>query len=166
MSEQKFEEDRISSGKFYMFRCLIVMAHADGVFSEEERSYMYSLMDHSRINLTSEQYKTLESDMDAPQNIADLLPYLHDPEYRSQLLYFARLMAHKDGHKHPNEEDLLNKIQAHTAPNTDLDMMRAEAKEALARDLSGFGEGASPKGSWLETHDKVMESININLMDD
>ena len=169
MSQQKFEEDRVSTSKFYMFRCLIVMAHADGVFSDIERGYMYSFMNHQRVWLTDEQYKTLEDDMETPKAIEDLLPYINDPDYRSQLLYFARLMAFKDGEKHPDEEALLNKLHASAVEGLDMDAIRSEAHKAANQEIIEcdiYIDTIRPEGGWFGALDKIMLSMGIDLMRD
>ena len=169
MSQQKFEEDRVSTGKFYMFRCLIVMAHADGVFSDIERGYMYSFMNHQRVLLSDEQYKTLEDDMDNPKAIEDLLPYINEPQYRSQLLYFARLMAFKDGVKTPDEDALLQKLHASTTDGIDLDTIRAEAKDAAQREINEsdiYIDSIRPQGGWFGALDKLMLAMGVDLMRD
>ncbi len=169
MSEQQFEKEHVSTSKFYMFRCMIVMAHADNVFCEQERAYMYALMNHTRVPLTDEQYTTLEDDMKTPKALEDLLPYINDPNYRGQLVYFARLMAAKDGNIDADEEALLNKLNAYAIDGLDIDSIRKEAKAAAAYSLNEheiYIDTIRPNSGLFGVFDRIMLSLGIDLMRD
>lgn len=169
MAQENIEEEHVTTSKFYMFRCMIVMAHADGVFCEQERAYMYSIMNHTRVPLSDEQYSTLEDDMENPKAIEDLLPYINDPKYRGQLVYFARLMAAKDGNIDPDEEALLSTLHAYAIDGLDIDAIRKEAQEAAAYSLNEHDiniDKIRPNSGLFGVFDRMMLSMGIDLMRD
>ena len=72
---ENFDRDVVGTSKFYMLRCIIAMAHADGIVTEEEIAYASALM--NRLPLTDEQRSILENDLDEAQDIDDL-PHRED----------------------------------------------------------------------------------------
>ncbi|MEM7618637.1 MAG: hypothetical protein AAF244_04560, partial [Pseudomonadota bacterium] len=77
MSQENFDKDIVSTSKFYMMRCLVTMAHADGVFCDEERAYMDGFLE--RLPFTDEQRETLLTDYEHPQPLEELMPHINDP---------------------------------------------------------------------------------------
>ncbi len=133
MTQENFEQDHVSNSKFYMLRCLIAMAHADGVFCDMEREYITGMME--RIPLSAEQRSTLESDFDNPQEIGDLFRHINDPRFRGQVVYFARIMAFKDGHLHPSEQEILDHLHLLATDGLDMDAIRADVKKAVDAEM-------------------------------
>ena len=164
------QNDHVETSKFYMLRCLIAMAHADGVVCDEERAYMSALM--NRLPLNDEQRDTLEYDLDHEQKIEEFLPYINNPVYRGQLPYFARLMAYKDGELHPNEEALLEKMHAYAADGLDMETIRAEARKATEANLFihdiKMDQNRPRKGEhyipWMQWLDELLLFFGIDLM--
>lgn len=170
MAQENMDQSAVGTSKFYMLRCLVAMAHADGVVCDQESAYVTSLI--SRLPFTDEQRETLEHDLHSPQSIGGLLPYINEPKYRGQLPYFARLMAYKDGDLHPSEDALLEKLHASAVEGLDMDAIRAEAKKAaeaelLIHDIS-IDENRPQKGGhaipWFQWLDELLQSVGIDMM--
>ena len=102
------QEDFVSNSKFNMMRCLIAISHADGVFHDEEREYLENMMD--RLPLSHEQRETLISDFSEQRDIAELFDQIDEPKYRSEVVYFSRLTAHKDGDYDPSEDEMVQHL--------------------------------------------------------
>ena len=157
----------VSESKFYMVRCLIAMAHADGEVCDEERAYMHALM--SRLPLSQEQEAALENDLEHAQPIEDLLPHVKDPKYRGQLPYFARLMAQKDGEFHPSEQELMGILHAYSTSGLDMDALSQEAHRAAEHKLANPEDSAMEDrahGGLFGTFDKILLSMGVDLMRD
>lgn len=133
MKEYPFGEDSVSTSKFYMLRCIIAMAHADGIVCDEEIAYISAIM--NRIALTDEQRDILEGDFKEEQNISKLFAHINDPRYRGQAVYFARILAHKDGNLDPSEQDLIDRFQKLATDGLDIETIRADAKKAVEAEL-------------------------------
>lgn len=123
----------VGTGQFYMWRCVIAIAHADGKVQEEERKYLTNVF--SRMGLTDQQRSTFETDLVSPQNISQLFAYINEPEWRGQLIYFAGLLAHADGVLDPTEEVLLKKLRTDQMASIDMDQIRADVKKAVASEM-------------------------------
>lgn len=172
MSAEKFDREQVGTSKFYMIRCLIAMAHADGVVCDAERAYIAALT--SRLPLTEEQRRILENDLKHAQNVDDLLRYINEPKYRGQLPYFARLMAYKDGVLYPDEELLLQKMHAYAVDGLDMETIRKEVHtavnaEMLAHDIE-IQNNRPVKGGhavpWFQWLDEILLHLGIDLMRD
>jgi uncharacterized membrane protein YebE (DUF533 family) len=172
MAQENFDQDVVSTSKFHMLRCLVCMAHADGIVVEEEIAYISALM--NRLPLTEEQRDTLESDLDQEQRLEDLLRYINEPKYRGQVVYFARLMAYKDGLLHPSEQEMLDKMHTYAVDGLDMEHIRKSVQKVAAAELFvhdiEIDENRPKKGKhfipWLQWLDEWMLDLGIDLLRD
>lgn len=172
MAQENFDQTTVGTGKFYMLRCLICMAHADGIVVNEEIAYISALM--NRLPLSEEQRATLHGDLDTARRLEDLLPYINEPKYRGQIVYFARLMAYKDGNIHPSEQDMLDKMHAYAMDGLDIEQIRADAQKAVQAELFvhdiTIDETRPKKGKhfipWFQWLDEILLHLGIDLMRD
>lgn len=131
------KKEPIGHGQFYMWRCIIAIAHADGQMHEAERAYLTRVignMDRTG-GLTEEQKKTFAADLETPQDISFLLSHINDPQWRGQLIYFGGLLARADGELHPSEDLLLKKLHAGHMAGLDMENIRAAAREAVQSEM-------------------------------
>ena len=167
MQETAFGQSDVGTSQFYMFRCVIAMAHADHVITEEERAYITGFL--NRLPFTEEQKSTLLSDLEQKQDAAQFLPYINDPKYRGQLVYFARLLAHKDGNLHPKEQELLEYFKTVTSDTIDMEGIRASINEEIQRELilqDIKTDSARPEKGFSGLFDRFMLFCGIDLMDE
>lgn len=167
MSYINMKEEPAGTSKFYMIRCVIAMAHADGEVCDEERAYINALMRH--INFSDEQRQTLRDDLDNEQDVADLFRYINDPRFRGQTVYFARILAHKDGVLDPSEQDLLDRIHAMATDGLDLEQIRADAHKAAQVNLKDHDltlDRIAPQGGLFGVFDEMMLSLGYDLTKD
>lgn len=166
------DDNQVSNSKFYMLRCVVVMAHADGIVDEAEIAYISAIM--NRIPLSEEQRATLEDDLDNEKDIKDLLRHINEPKYRSQILYFARLMAYKDGNLHPSEAELLEKIHAEITDGLDMDAIKHEVSENVRAEMTLHDieiDKQRPKRGkhfvpWMQVFDEILLKLGIDLIRD
>lgn len=170
MNQENFDKDFVSTSKLYMMRCLIAIAHADGIFCDADRDYIKTMM--ARLPLVKEQQETLEQDFETPQDVGTLLRHINEPRFRGQVVYFARLMAYKDGTLSPSEADIINHLHLKATEGLDMDGIRADARQAAAAKLAAHDieiaknrprsdQGVTPYFSWL---DQFMLWLGIDLM--
>lgn len=165
MRTQPFGQTEVGNSQFYMIRCVIAMAHADGDVSAEERAYADALID--RMPFNAEQTAILHADLLQPQDVSDLLRYINDPKFRGQVVYFARLMAYKDGNLHPSEDELLHYLHLSVTQNLDMDAIRAQVKEEVAKELNLHDlklDANRPVGGLFGLLDRFMLTCGIDLM--
>ncbi len=167
MTAENFDKDNVSTSKLYMLRCVIAMAHADGEVCDEERAYMHAIM--NRIPLSKEQRNTLDQDMNNAQDIGALFKHINDPRYRGQVVYFARLIAHKNGILTPSEQDLLERLHALATDGLDMEAIRADVKQALTLEMNQIDmktDQYRPEGGIFGLFDRLLLWSGIDLMRD
>ena len=167
--EQMNPESGISNSKLSMFRCMLAIAHADGIYCDEEQGYMRTMMGNQNPPLSEEQREILEDDMANPKALGDILPEIDEPEYRGQVVYFARLMAYKDGELHPNEDDLIERLHANAMDNVDMDALREDVKKAVALNMEAHQEmleEMSAKNTVFRAFNRIMTSMGLPLSEE
>jgi uncharacterized membrane protein YebE (DUF533 family) len=162
--------DEFSINKLYMWRCIITMAHADGLIHQDERAHLTKVFDamRQRAGLSQENYILLISDLSAPQDPIEMLTHINDPAYRGQVIYFARLLAYKDGHLHPSEEELLEKLHASVTSGLDMKALRQEVEDNVRKELVIHeikNDGQRPEGGATGLIDQLLVHFGIDFMD-
>lgn len=163
--------DPISHSLFYMWRCVIVVAHADGQVQQAELEYLrriFGNMDRA-YGLSDEQKRLLEDDIANPKRMGELLPQINDPYYRSQLIYFAGLLAHADGQLHPDEAAILKKLRADQLASLDMEQIRKEVHQAVADEMFLHDmkmQDLRPKSFLARSLDALLLHMGIDLMAD
>jgi len=154
-----------------MWRCVIALAHADGLVQQQERDYINRIIANmDRVNgLTEEQKKTFAADLETPHSIAELLPYINDPQWRGQLIYFAGMLARADGVLDPREDDIIKKLRADQLASLHLDEIRAHAKAVTADELFKHEMAMNalrPQGGLMGMLDALLLRLGIDMMAD
>ena len=160
-----------NTSKLYMWRCVVAMAHADGMIQAEEDEWLRKTFINmrDRAGLPLEHYDILLSDLEEPQDVANLLPYINDPAYRAQVVYFARLLAYKDGVLQPSEEQLLEKLHASVTDGLPMDAIREEVASNVQHELvlhEVEKDSARPMTGLSGLLDQLFLHFGIDLMDD
>jgi len=125
-----FGHEHVEHSRFNMFRCIIAIAHADNVVTPEEREYIEGFFEV--VPFSAEQLATLKDDLKRKHDPGQFLKEINNPEYRSQVVYFARLMAYKDGHMDPREEHIIEKLHSTIMDGIDVEQIEADVKAHIA----------------------------------
>lgn len=131
-------KEPIPHGLFYMWRCVIAIAHIDGEVSKEEEEYIRFTISklQEQFDMSDEQVKILENDINESQSITDLFKHINEPSYRANVLHFCRILAYKDGILSPSEEEILKKLHIEVMDNIDFQRVRAEVQENVAHEIA------------------------------
>ena len=123
----------LSESAFYMWRCIIAVAQADGAVQDAELEYLnkvFAGMERDSM-LSRDQHETLGEDLVTPQNIGSLLKHVTDHGDRHQLVYFAALMAQSNGELDPGEEAIIRTISAGEMKDAETDQLIKDVRKAL-----------------------------------
>jgi uncharacterized membrane protein YebE (DUF533 family) len=123
----------LSDSAFYMWRCIVALAHADGQVQDEELEYIdkvFAGMEKDS-SLTAEQREILGEDLVTPQKIADLLKHVTTHGDRHQLIYFAALMAQSNGELDPGEEAIIRQISDGELSQAETGQLFKDVRKAL-----------------------------------
>lgn len=156
--------------RFNMWRAIVAVAHADHDVSSEEQSYLEKIITtmHSRSFIKDEQKAQLDQDLKQSPDVTEALNAIEDPKYRGQVLYFARMLAHKDGVVCDNEDALLKRLHINATGDVDIEAIKQQAREATAAKMT---EHEIQMDSKRETKgiiglvDSLLVSLGIDLMD-
>lgn len=161
-----------SFGQYTMLRCLVALAHQDGVLDEQEITYITAIM--NRLSMSDDWRKRLMADFDEQQDIFALFAQINEPQMRANVLYFARILAYKDGVLTGGEEEILDKLHAKTLDPAKLAQIKEETrqivqKEMLLHDLKIQSVGRPQRGnhpmSWFAWLDELLMKLGIDLLD-
>lgn len=163
----------ISPSLYNMWRCVICIAHADGIIQPEERTYLeqiFANLDRT-YGLTPTQKMTLAADLEIPQNLADLLAKVTEPEYRGMLIHFGTILANADGIVTEDEERILNMLHAQQMDSIDADKLREDIRrdmeehraelDAEVAELRADARGKSPV---LKSLDRMLKKLGIDMI--
>lgn len=167
-NQTPFAETFVSHSKFTMLRCLTVMAHADGFIDLSEIAYIEHFIEKLP-QLGEDQIATLRNDLKSPPPIEDLLREMNDPRYRGQLVYFARIMAYKDGTLHPDEEQLLNYIYKHVMDGVDKEKIRKDVEKYVLEAMDEHTkmiEAIRPDDGLFWAVDQALLQVGVDVMGD
>jgi tellurite resistance protein len=124
----------VSDSMFNMWRCIIMVAHADGVIHEKESEFFEKVfVSMAKVYaLTEAHHQTWQEDLATVQSIEALLARVTDPECKSMLLYFSQVVAWIDGNLSPDEAALLKKLHNSIMPNEPTEKIMADIRADIA----------------------------------
>ncbi len=122
----------VDESRFYMWRAVFAMAHADDVVTSEERKYLKGII--SREPFNEEQKKILEQDIDTPQDIAEMYLKIEDQNDRSQFFYHARMLVWSDGDFGEQEQKIIMRLKHNHVRTVDFDQLLKDMDLSLDDD--------------------------------
>jgi hypothetical protein len=132
-SEPATEKQPLSDSLFHMWRCLVAIIMADGVYHQTERKFLdkaIMALENAYV-VTLEHRKTFADDLRHPQNLDDLLPKVTEPLHRVLLPYFCDYISLLDGQAGQSEKAFVKKIRDQL-DTPDLRPLIAEVQQSLA----------------------------------
>lgn len=99
----------ITNSKFYMWRSIFALSHADLVVTPEELSFMHKTLE--QLDLSEPQYEVLKHDIKEPQDALDMFHGITDPEDRKEFFHIAYDIVWVDGEQNQDEENMLARLK-------------------------------------------------------
>lgn len=132
----------VSESRFYMWRAIFAMAHADHEVSPKEQGFMRNVLDTE--NFDRQQRVILERDIETPQDPTDMFMQIAEQEDRSRFFYYARMLCWCDGSFDEQEQEIMLRLKSLHVRNVDFERMMGaldmeladEHKDMLAQDMS------------------------------
>jgi tellurite resistance protein len=135
---------------FAMWRCVIAVAHADGLVHEEELAHFAKIFGYlgTAFAVTPEQRERFEADLKQAQELGSLLPRVTDAEQRCLLVNFAHVVAHVDGELHPNEAALLTVLDKAVPETPETAKIRDDIRRDIVKQMAQHaGDQMSEEGA-------------------
>lgn len=142
--------EKISESRFYMWRALFAVAHADQVVTAQEKTMMHRIIAENPFNET--QAEVLRCDIEQKQDVRFLFARISDPEDRSLFFDHARTLVWCDGQFAGVEQDVIAELSRMHFQSADLDALGDHGGFSLADER----EGAAP--------DQLADSLLMKVM--
>ena len=123
--------DGVSESRFYMWRAIFAMAHADDVITDEERAFMNDTLNTE--SFSPDQISVLRSDMDIAQDPLEMFMQIEGQVDRSHFFHFARLLCWSDGNFDEQEQKIMLKLKSIHVRNVDINEMIGHVDMELDR---------------------------------
>ena len=118
----------VSKSRFYMWRAVFAMVHADGVVLDDEIEFAEHYLDV--VPFSNEQKDRLRADLKDAQDLGDMLSRVSDPEDYGQFFQFARMLVWCDGDLDHQEDKILNHYLGRYMNTLDMDKMTEKFHES------------------------------------
>jgi len=118
----------ISESRFKMWRAVFAMAHADGLVTDHEKSFMENYLE--KVPFSPEQREILREDMRDPEDVNDMLGAVEEPEDRATFFQFARELVWCDGDLAMQEEAIKKRLSAEQMKGLNIDELERELRRS------------------------------------
>ena len=99
----------VNESRFYMWRAVVAMVHADGVVTPHELAFVNDYM--RDIHLSSEQLEIVGRDLHTPQNVYDMFAKIKTKEDRKDFFALARALSWCDGDYDGQEKIIIEQLE-------------------------------------------------------
>ncbi len=143
------KKEGLSPSRFYMWRAIFAMAHADGIVTPHEVSFL----SESTLNLplSDSQREMLKRDLAEAQDPATMFTQVTEARDREEFFVLARVLCWSDGDFDVQERKMMNVLE-------DLDAQQ-EARALLERSRQVVQEIQLNKDQWVSEHKREEQSI-------
>lgn len=120
------QETGVSESRFNMWRCVVAMAHADGVVTPHELSFINDYV--KEIDFNKDHLKTIGDDLLNPKDIHELFLRVTDKQDKVDFFALARALSWSDGDYDIQEKKIIKQLEI--ANSIDEEMLR-ESREIV-----------------------------------
>jgi len=111
----------ISQSRFYMWRTLFAVVHADNIVTDEEVNFMAKALED--IDFNTEQENILKDDIDNPKDAEEMFEGITDLEDRTVFFDLAHEVVWVDGDFGEDEQNVMIKLARAHYRKTNIDDM-------------------------------------------
>lgn len=122
----------MTESRFFMWRAVFAMAHADRVVTAEEKSFLYKVM--ADYSFTGEQRHILETDLEHAQDIGKMFDRITDQNDRSKFFQYARALVWCDGDFGEQEQKIMVALKKSYVSTVDYEAIADTMQLELAED--------------------------------
>jgi len=110
METKNQDTQKITISRFYMWRAIVAMAHADGVVTPQEISFIHNYL--KEMDLSSEHLAVIKQDLSVKQNVTSLFSCITEYQDRLDFFALARALSWCDGDFHAQEKKIIHHLEA------------------------------------------------------
>ncbi len=118
----------LNQSRFYMWRAVVAMVHADGVVTPHELSFINN---HIReINLSADQLKMIGEDLQTPQDAYEMFAHITDKQDKRDFFALARALSWCDGDFASQEQHIIECLEDKRVDNETMGILQ-ESREIV-----------------------------------
>ncbi|PCI56146.1 MAG: hypothetical protein COB36_05025 [Alphaproteobacteria bacterium] len=133
-------KSEVSDSRFYMWRTLFSVAHADNVVTDEEIAFMAHILED--IDFSDEQTTILKDDITHPKNVEDMFRGMTDQNDRKEFFSFARDLVWVDGDFGTQEQNVMVKLLQSHFEDIDFDELVGSVALEFEEDMPRVDDGS------------------------
>lgn len=118
----------LSESRFYMWRAVVAMVHADGVVTPHEVSFVNDYI-HD-VGLSKEQLEMIAQDLQTPQDVYDMYAHIDSKDDKTDFFALARALSWCDGDYDDQEQLIIDRLEEIHMDDESRDLL-AESREIL-----------------------------------
>jgi uncharacterized membrane protein YebE (DUF533 family) len=118
----------ISESRFYMWRGVVAIAHADGVVTPHEVSFINDFVKDRAFS--KEQLNILGQDLQEPQHAYDMFTKITDRQDKTDFFSLARALSWCDGDYDDQEKVIIDRLEKENLISENKDILN-ESREIL-----------------------------------
>ncbi len=99
----------VAESRFYMWRAVVAMVHADGVVTPQEVAFVNDYM--KVISLSAQQIEEIGRDLQAPQDVYEMFSYILTRQDRKDFFVLARALSWCDGDYDGQEKLIIEQLE-------------------------------------------------------
>jgi uncharacterized membrane protein YebE (DUF533 family) len=100
----------MNESRFYMWRAVFALAHADGIVTDKERAFIEGYLD--RLPLSDEQKEIIRSDLKEARGVNEMLIGVRDKGDQADFFQFAQMMIWCDGNLAEQEKVITGRLMS------------------------------------------------------
>ncbi len=120
----------ISDSRFYMWRAVFAMAHADGKVTKEEMEFAENYFEH--VPFSAAQIAALRADLKTPCGVNEMLIGVSSKEDMADFFQFAQMMVWSDGDYDRQEQIIIERLTAEQMNKFNKEELAQQIREARA----------------------------------
>ncbi len=154
----------VSESKFFMWRTLFAMAHADDVVTDEELRFMTEALED--VPFSEAQKQILQKDISEPQDIVEMFGKIEDPRDQAAFFKFARDIVWIDGDYGTEEQEIMLKLKQEHIKHVNVDTLVGGLEMELESDHEmedRVADSPGPQRSWRSKIFSFRKSFVDNL---
>ena len=117
----------LPESRFYMWRAVVALVHADDVVVPEERQFVENYL--TNVLFSEEQKEILRQDLLEPQSVQAMFSRISETVDQGEFFQFARMLVWCDGDLDKQEDRIFGHLQQEQIKDIGLDNMQRLAEE-------------------------------------
>lgn len=103
------QREEVSESRFFMWRAVVAMAHADKTIEPAEKEMIENYLD--KVPFSPKQREVLKKDLEKQRNVGQMFELVTDPEDQGEFFNFARMLVWSDGDFDAQEKKILGYLE-------------------------------------------------------